>query len=95
MLYVARKVDEAANFLSVQLIEQGPGLYNKRHAGYARQDITISNATLPSDWKKVIVVTIHKGGDIAGLELQTRQFDLSGLQANGTRYCIVPAENLG
>jgi hypothetical protein len=35
---MARKVDEAANFVSVQLIEQEPGIYNKCHADYARQD---------------------------------------------------------
>jgi hypothetical protein len=26
-------------------------------------DITINNATIPSDWKKAIVVPIYKGGD--------------------------------
>jgi len=26
-------------------------------------DITISNGTIPRDWKKAIVVSIHKGGD--------------------------------
>jgi hypothetical protein len=59
-------------------------------------DITINNATIPSDWKKTIVVSIYKGGvPIASLELQTRQFNLSSLQANGTRYRIIPEENLG
>jgi hypothetical protein len=33
-----RKVDEAANFVFVQLIEQEPGIYDKCHAHYARQD---------------------------------------------------------
>jgi hypothetical protein len=28
---MARKVDEAANFVLVQLIEQEPGIYDKRH----------------------------------------------------------------
>jgi hypothetical protein len=37
-LLMARKVDEAANFVSVQLIEQEPGIYDKRHPDYARQD---------------------------------------------------------
>jgi hypothetical protein len=32
---MARKVDEAANFVSLQLIEQEPGIYDKCHA---RQD---------------------------------------------------------
>jgi hypothetical protein len=35
---MARKVDEAANFVLVQLIKQKPGIYDKRHADYARQD---------------------------------------------------------
>jgi hypothetical protein len=35
---VARKVDEAANFVSVQFIDQQPGLYDKRHLDYARRN---------------------------------------------------------
>jgi hypothetical protein len=35
---MARKFDEVTNFVSVQLIEQGPGIYDKCHADYARQD---------------------------------------------------------
>jgi hypothetical protein len=35
---VTRKVDDAANFVSVQLIEQEPGIFDKRHPDYARQD---------------------------------------------------------
>jgi hypothetical protein len=35
---MARKVDEAANFVFVQLIEQEPAIYDKRHADYARRD---------------------------------------------------------
>jgi hypothetical protein len=31
-----RKVDEAANFVFVQLIKQEPGVYDKRHPGYAK-----------------------------------------------------------
>jgi hypothetical protein len=34
----ARKVDEAANFVCVQLTGQEPGIYDKRHPDYARQD---------------------------------------------------------
>jgi hypothetical protein len=33
---MARKVDEAANFVFVQLTEQDPGIYDKRHPDYAR-----------------------------------------------------------
>jgi hypothetical protein len=32
------KVDEAANFVFVQLIEQKPGIYDKCHADYVRRD---------------------------------------------------------
>jgi hypothetical protein len=35
---IARKVEEAANFVFVQLIEQEPAIYGKRHADYARRD---------------------------------------------------------
>jgi hypothetical protein len=35
---MARKVDEAAIFVFVQLIEQVPGIYDKRHPDYARRD---------------------------------------------------------
>jgi hypothetical protein len=35
---MAQKVEEAANFVSVQLIEQKPGIYDKSHADYARRD---------------------------------------------------------
>jgi hypothetical protein len=35
---MAGKVDDAANFVSVQLIEQEPRIYDKCHADYARQD---------------------------------------------------------
>jgi hypothetical protein len=33
---MARKVDEAANFVFVQLIEQEPAIYDKRHAEWER-----------------------------------------------------------
>jgi hypothetical protein len=35
---MARKVDEAANFVFVQLIEREPGMYDKSHPDCARQD---------------------------------------------------------
>jgi hypothetical protein len=35
---MARKVDEAANFVFVQLIEQESDMYYKRHLDYARWD---------------------------------------------------------
>jgi hypothetical protein len=33
-----RKVDEAANFVFLHLIEQESGIYDKRHSDYARQN---------------------------------------------------------
>jgi hypothetical protein len=35
---MARKVDDTANFVFVQLIEQEPGIHDKRQQDYARQD---------------------------------------------------------
>jgi hypothetical protein len=35
---MARKVDGGANFVFVQLIEQELGIYDKRHADFARRD---------------------------------------------------------
>jgi hypothetical protein len=35
---MAKKVDEAANFILVQLIEKEPGIYDKHHPDYARRD---------------------------------------------------------
>jgi hypothetical protein len=37
---MARKVDEAANFVFVQLIEQEPGIYDKCHEHSARRNKT-------------------------------------------------------
>jgi hypothetical protein len=35
---MTRKIDEAANFVFVKLIEQEAYIYDKRHPDYARQD---------------------------------------------------------
>jgi hypothetical protein len=35
---MARKVDKAASFVFVQLTEQEPDIYEKRHSDYDRQD---------------------------------------------------------
>jgi hypothetical protein len=35
---MARKVEEAANFVFVQLTVQEPAIYDERHADYARRD---------------------------------------------------------
>jgi hypothetical protein len=50
---MARKVDEAANFVFVQLIEQEPGIYDKRHADYARREFLMR-------WRLVYVYIITK-----------------------------------
>jgi hypothetical protein len=49
----ARNVDEAANFVFVQLIEQQPGIYDKRHPDYARQDkVDLSWERIPHGTKQ-------------------------------------------
>jgi hypothetical protein len=35
---MTRKVDEAVNFVFVQLTQQEPGIHDKRHADCARRD---------------------------------------------------------
>jgi hypothetical protein len=35
---MARKADEASNFVSVQLIEQEPSMYDKSHPDYVKWD---------------------------------------------------------
>jgi hypothetical protein len=51
-------------------------------------DVTINNAILPSDSNKAVVVPIYKGGwPVAGLKLQTRQFNLGGLHPSATQVC--------
>jgi hypothetical protein len=40
LVEMARKFDEAANFVLVHLIEQEPGIYDKSHPDYARRDKT-------------------------------------------------------
>jgi hypothetical protein len=37
-LKIAWKVEEAANFVFIQLIEQEPAIHDKHHADYAMQD---------------------------------------------------------
>jgi hypothetical protein len=48
---VVRKVDEAANFLFAQLIEQEPGIYDKGYPDYARQD------KIDLAWKRISLET--------------------------------------
>jgi hypothetical protein len=46
---VTRKVDEAANFALVQLIDQEPAIYAKRNPDYARRD------KVDLAWEKILV----------------------------------------
>jgi hypothetical protein len=48
-LKMARKVGEAAKFVFAHFIEQGPGIYDKHHPYYARQD------KIDLDWKKILM----------------------------------------
>jgi hypothetical protein len=59
-------------------------------------DITMNNATIPSDWKKSQSGFYLQGErSIHSHKLQTSQLNLSVLQANGTHYSRIPKENLG
>jgi hypothetical protein len=57
---MARKVDEAANFVFVQLIEQEPAIYmyDKRHADYARRDkLDLAwEKEFPIGWRSLVCV---------------------------------------
>jgi hypothetical protein len=55
-------------------------------------DITVNNVTIPSNWKKAIVVPIYKGGDRS---LVSNCTPVNGLQANGTGYSNISEGNLG
>jgi hypothetical protein len=44
---MAQKVDEAANFVFLQLTEQEPGIHDKCHPDYARRD------KLDWDWERI------------------------------------------
>jgi hypothetical protein len=45
---MARKADEAANIVFVQLIKEEPGIYDKWHPDYARQD------KIDLTWERII-----------------------------------------
>ncbi|PNF38830.1 hypothetical protein B7P43_G10196 [Cryptotermes secundus] len=52
---MAQRVDEASNLVFVQLIEQEPGIYDKRHPDYARRDTT------DSAWERISHETKESG----------------------------------
>jgi hypothetical protein len=58
----ARKVDEAANFVFVQLIEEEPGIYDKCYPDYARQNkITLA-------WERISYETKESGSWLGSFE---------------------------
>jgi hypothetical protein len=59
-------------------------------------EITIKIVTIPSDWKKNHSGScLHSGRSFGSHKLQTGQFNLSGMQANGTRHCRVSKASVG
>jgi hypothetical protein len=58
----AGKVDEAANFVFVQLTEQEPGIYDKRHQDYARQD------KIFLAWERISHETKESGSRLSSFE---------------------------
>jgi hypothetical protein len=59
---MARKVDEAANFVFVRLIEQEPGIYDKCHPEYARQD------KIDFGWERISHETKESGSWLSSFE---------------------------
>jgi hypothetical protein len=61
---VARKVDDAANFVFVQLIEQEHGiqLYDKRQSDYARRD------KIDLGWERISHETKESGSRLSSFE---------------------------
>jgi hypothetical protein len=59
---MARKVNEAANLVFVQITEQKPGIYDKCHAVYARRD----RIDLP--WERISHETKESGSWLSSFE---------------------------
>jgi hypothetical protein len=61
---VARSVDEAANFVFVQLTEQETGIYvyDKRHSDYARRD------KIDLAWKRISRETKEPGSRLSSFK---------------------------
>jgi hypothetical protein len=59
-------------------------------------DITMNNNSIPSDWKKAIVVPIYKGGDRSAVG-NFRPVSLTSVfcKKNGAHYSRVPKKRLG
>jgi hypothetical protein len=61
-LKIAQKVDEADNFVFVQLIEQEPGIYDHHHSDYARQD------KIDLVWERISHETKESGSRLSSFE---------------------------
>jgi hypothetical protein len=61
-LSIARKVDEVANFVFVQLTEKEPGICDKCHADYARQD------KIDLAWERISKETKESGSWLSSFE---------------------------
>jgi hypothetical protein len=59
---MVRDVDEAADFVFVQLTEQEPGIYDKRHSDYARQD------KIDLTWEGISHETKESGSRLSSFE---------------------------
>jgi hypothetical protein len=59
---MALKVDEAANIVFVQLTEQVPGIYDKRHPDYARRD------KIDLAWERIFHETKESGFRLSSFE---------------------------
>jgi hypothetical protein len=81
---MARKVDEAANFVFVQLIEQEPGIYvhDKHYPDCARQN------KRGLAWERISCETKESGSWLSSLEtIKAFEFKLS--RKNGCTQCFI------
>jgi hypothetical protein len=59
---MARNIDEADNFVFVQLTEQEPGMYDRCHADYVRKD------TIDLAWERISHETKESGSRLSSSE---------------------------
>jgi hypothetical protein len=79
---MARKVDEAANFVFVQLIEQESDIYDKQHPDYIRQ------GKIDLDWERISPETKESGSWLSSFKtIYASQSKLS--QKNGCTQCFL------
>jgi hypothetical protein len=80
LLLMARNIDEAANFVFVQLIEQETGIYDKCHKEYTRQDKT------DLAWERISHEMKESGSWLRSFETIS-EFKLS--RRNGCTHCFL------